>query len=132
MVCYYEVCALQLCSCSTTRVRQRAVTAALGEHGTGFRTLTLQLWQQSPSAHCEPSVSLQVVALQHGLVHSCVDDIHIQVVENAQLPIHLLTLRGFTTVLLTRQRLIRDFWLFSVVRVQLLKSAPFAPKTEAT
>lgn len=36
--------------------------------------LTLQLSQHSPAAHWEPWVRVQVVALQHGLVHSWKND----------------------------------------------------------
>lgn len=61
--------------CSATIVQQRGAADLFWWALGWFWTLTLQLSQQSPSAHCEPSVSLQVVALQHGFVHSCMGDI---------------------------------------------------------
>lgn len=36
----------------------------------GFRRFTLQSSQQSPCAHTAPGLRVQVVALQHGFVHS--------------------------------------------------------------
>lgn len=36
-------------------------------------SLTLQFSQHSPAAHCAPCLSMQVVALQQGLEHSCSD-----------------------------------------------------------
>lgn len=42
----------------------------------GFFVLFFFTWQfsqHSPVEHCAPSLSMQVVALQQGLVHSCSD-----------------------------------------------------------